>query len=269
MEAQTRQRPSKWSVLAPLGLALLGGCSSDIGTMSVDPVVVAKDGGAQSVPATVLASAPPRVAFDPFAEPGAPPAGREVIANPTLADVMHPGPLPEIAMGRADAPVTIIKYMSLTCPYCRRFQAQTFPVLKRDYIDKGHVRFILREFPIGFQSGHATIALRCAGPERYFALYDKFLAQQPAWVSQEVRLDPIFKVAAQVGMARSQFDACFKDQAMIDGLRATKERGRLLGIIGTPNFFINGKLVKKVIDIDDIRAIVDPVIAGRVAERAG
>lgn len=263
-----RSRTSRLA-LAPLALALLGGCSSDIGTMSMDPVVVAKDGDARSVPATVLASAPPKAAFNPFAEPGAPPGGREVIANPTLADVMQAGPLPEIAIGRADAPVTIIKYMSLTCPYCRRFQAQTFPVLKREYIDKGHVRFILREFPIGFQSGHATIALRCAGPERYFALYDKFLAQQPMWVSQEVRLDPIFRVAAQVGLTRSQFDACFKDQAMIDGLRATKERGRLLGIIGTPNFFINGKLVKKVIDIDDIRAIVDPIIAGRVADRAG
>jgi protein-disulfide isomerase len=262
-------RASKWLALAPLGLALIGGCSGDIGTMSVDSVVASKDGGAQSVPAGVLASVPAKTEFNPFAEPGAPPAGREVIENPTIADVMQPGALPEISMGRPDAPVTIIKYMSLTCPYCKRFHAQTFPVLKRDYIDKGHVRFILREFPIGFQSGHATIALRCAGPSRYFALYDKFLAQQQVWVSQEVRLDPIFKIASQVGMTRSQFDACFKDQAMIDGLRATKERGRHLGIIGTPNFFINGKRVKKVIDIDDIRAIVDPIIAGRVAARAG
>lgn len=258
----------KQLVLPALALALLNGCSGgDIGTMSVDSLVATKDGSASS--AGVLAPTPAKAQFNPFAEPGAPPVGREVIANPTVAEVMQPGALPEIAMGRADAPVTIIKYMSLTCPYCKAFQAKTFPVLKRDYIDKGHVRFILREFPIGFQSGHATIALRCAGPSRYLALYEKFLAQQQSWVSQEVRLDPIFKIASQVGMTRSQFDACYKDKAMIDGLHAVKERGRQLGIIGTPNFFINGKLVKKVIDIDDIRAIVDPIVAGRVASGAG
>jgi protein-disulfide isomerase len=105
-----------------------------------------------------------------------------------------------MALGRADAPVTIIKYASMTCPYCRRFQLEAFPVLKKDYIDTGKVRFIIREFPIGKQSGLATVALRCAAPDKYFALYDKLMAQQTSWVSQEVRPDPIFKVAAQVGM---------------------------------------------------------------------
>ena len=56
------------------------------------------------------------------------------------------------------------------------------------------------EFPIGKQSGLATIALRCAPPGKYFALYDKLMREQTSWVSQEVRPDPIFKVAQQVGM---------------------------------------------------------------------
>ena len=124
--------------------------------------------------------------------------------NPSRAEIMKAGALPEFSIGRADAPVTIIKYMSLTCPYCRRFQAETFPVLKRDYIDKGHVRLVLREFPIGKSSGNATIALRCAPMDKYLPLYEKFLAQQSAWVSQEVRPDAIFKVAQQVGMTREQ-----------------------------------------------------------------
>ena len=43
------------------------------------------------------------------------------------------------------------------------------------------------------------------------------MAQQATWVSQEVRLDPIFKVAAQVGMTRAQFDSCRENRGMIDG----------------------------------------------------
>ena len=104
--------------------------------------------------------------------------------------------------------------------------------------------------------GAATIALRCADPRKYLELYGKFLEQQPSWVSQEVRLDPIFKVASQVGMTRGQFDACRENQSMIDGLKWVKERGRQLGVVGTPNFFIEGTLVKKVLTMGSIMAKV-------------
>lgn len=210
-----------------------------------------------------------KAGFNPFAEPGTVAVGgREVIQNPTIDDVMLAGPLPEMAMGRADAPVTIIKYASLTCPYCRRFQLETFPVLKRELIDTGKVRFIIREFPIGYQSGHATIAWRCAGPDRFFDLYDRFMKQQASWVSQEIRLDPIYRVVEGVGMSRAEFDSCFKNQAMIDGLRWVKERGRKLGVIGTPNFFINGRLVKTVIGMKEIREHVEAALTGRSATAA-
>jgi protein-disulfide isomerase len=168
-------------------------------------------------------------------------------------------------IGRADAPVTMIKYMSLTCPYCRQFQLTTFPELKREYIDTGKVRFVLREFPIGFQSGEATIALRCAPAARYFELYEKFLAQQAHWVSQEVRREPIFKIASQAGLSRAQFDACYANRGMIQALNQIKERGRTLGVIGTPNFFINNRLVKSVIGMKEIREMVDPLLAGGTA----
>jgi protein-disulfide isomerase len=87
-------------------------------------------------------------------------------------------------------------------------------------------------------------------------------------VSQEVRPDPIFRVAAQVGMTRAQFDSCRENRGMIAAINGIKERGRTLGVIGTPNFFINGKLVKKVVGIAEIREMVDPVLAGRTAAAA-
>lgn len=237
----------------------LAGCAADA---SLREALTAN--GATSAASAEAGASADQPEFNPFGDPhpGYRPA-RKVIENPSMTEVMQPGPLPEMSIGRADAPVTIIKYASLTCPYCRKFHLETFPQLKREYIDTGKVRFILREFPIGFQSGAATIALRCAPPERYFELYGKFLAQQARWVSQEVRHDPIFKVAAQVGMTREQFDACFKNQGMIDALNQIKERGRTLGVIGTPNFFINGRLVKSVIGMAEIREMVEPVLAGK------
>ena len=246
-------------LIVPLALAMaaaLQGCSND----GLPSQLLTS----ASTPESQATADNPRA--DPFGQGGVQPLGaREVIANPTLAEVMKPGALPEMALGRETAPVTIIKYASMTCPYCRKFQLEVFPVLKREYIDTGKVRFILREFPIGFQSGAATIALRCAPPDKYFTLYEKLMAQQDAWVSQEVRTEPIFKVAAQVGMTRAQFDACRQNQGMIAALNGIKERGRTLGVIGTPNFFINGKLIKTTLDLAQLRAIIDPIIAGQAA----
>jgi protein-disulfide isomerase len=253
-----------WAAVA--AAALLAGCSGEgpkLGDLAaVEPAAT----GALQVGATT----PDAPAYDPFNERPATAVGRrEVIESPSVADIMQPGELPEIALGRADAPVVIIKYASMTCPYCRQFQRETFPVLKREYIDTGKVRFIIREFPIGHQSGLATIALRCAPPDKHFVLYDKLMAQQPSWVSQEVRPDPIFKVAAQVGMTRAQFDSCRQNRGMIAALNRVKERGRTLGVIGTPNFFVAGKLVKSVIGIKEIREMVDPIVADRVAASKG
>ncbi len=211
---------------------------------------------------------PAETAINPFNDPSAAaPGGREIIANPTREDIFAPSPLPEMALGKATAPVTIVQYASMTCPHCRNFHKTTFPQFKKEYIDTGKVRYILREFPIGKQSGNATIALRCAPAEKYFTLYGKLMEQQDAWVSQEVRLEPIFKVAAQVGLKQAQFDACLKNDTLITSLNAVKERGRKLGIIGTPNFFVGTKLVKKELTIADIHELVDPMLAGRARSR--
>jgi protein-disulfide isomerase len=251
-------RPSAIGLVLMLSLtASLGGCS---GADQASSLLAA---GAGSIESASAGATPDNGPANPFVDSSSIQSGaREVIANPTIADVMKPvSDLPEMAIGRVDAPVVVIKYASMTCPYCRQFDMQAFPVLKREYIDTGKMRFIIREFPIGFQSGTATIALRCAPEAKRFELYHKLMAQQAAWVSQEVRPDPILKVASQVGMTRDQFDACRQNQSMIKGLKAIKDRGRTLGVIGTPNFFINGRLYKRVLTLHDVRSIVDPIIA--------
>ena len=272
-----RQRPGTKFSLALAALvvaALLTGCAGDGGALLASSAAPATGGttadATDTSPYGVSASKPP--AFNPFAPDGTTDRPlREVIANPTLADVMKAGPLPEFSLGRADAPVVVVKYMSLTCPHCRRFMAETFPTFRREYIDTGKVRLIIREFPIGKTSGNATIALRCAPMSQYLTLYRKFLEQQSAWVSQEVRPEAILKVASQVGMTREQYDACIKNQSMIEALKWVKDRGRELGVIGTPNFFIGNRLVKSVLTMPEIRAIIDPMLArkGEAAARAG
>jgi protein-disulfide isomerase len=256
------------TLAAMLAALLMSACSgnnselSGVSTAGVDPSTTTESAASGSPFPDATPAKKSGEPFDPFnTTPASATGGREVIQNPTTAEIMAPGPLPEMTLGRADAPVTVIQYASLTCPHCREFHKTTFPEFERTYIKTGKVRFIMREFPIGKQSGNATIALRCAPPAKYFELYGKFMVQQASWVSQEVRLEPIFALAKQVGMTQSQFDSCLKNQAMIDGLKWVKERGRTLGIIGTPMFFVAGKLVKKTLTMSEIRELIDPLLA--------
>ncbi len=178
--------------------------------------------------------------------------------TPVLAELLKPGPLGEKSLGNPSAPVTIIEYASLTCPFCHKFHLTTYPRVKKELIDTGKVHYIVREFPIGRSAGAAAIITRCAPAKDYFVLYDKFLTQQKVWVSQEVRPDAIYKVASQTGMTRQAFDACMNNKEIEEGLRTVKQRGRELGVSGTPTFFVNGKKARGDLTYDQLVAMMGP-----------
>jgi protein-disulfide isomerase len=176
---------------------------------------------------------------------------------PPQAELMAPGPLGEVSLGKANAPVTVIEYVSLTCPHCANFQKTLFPRMKKEFIDTGKVRYIVREFPIGRTSGAAAIVNRCAGQDKYFSLLNLFLTRQPEWVSQEVRPDAIYSVAKASGMSRETFDKCLSNQTIIDGLTEVKQRGRQFGVIGTPTFFINGRKAQGEVTFEEIKGMIE------------
>ena len=88
------------------------------------------------------------------------------------------GDLPDIALGPADAKVTIVEYASMTCGHCMAFATKIFPDLKAKYIDTGKVRFIFREFPLDARAFAASMLARCAGSTvKSMALVDALFAE--------------------------------------------------------------------------------------------
>lgn len=149
----------------------------------------------------------------------------------------------EGVIGRADAPVTIIEYFSLTCPHCATFHRETLPVLKQRYIDTGKVKLVLRDFPLDRYALSGAVLAHCAGPERYPAFVDVFLETQQQWARANDPVAALKQIAQLGGLAPEQADACLADQAMLDAvLKMRLEGENVYGVASTPSFLIGGRL---------------------------
>jgi protein-disulfide isomerase len=170
-------------------------------------------------------------------------------------ELREAGPLGDTVIGNPAAPVTIIEYASLACPLCRVFHGKVLPQLKKAYIDTGKVVFIYREFPIGKAAQSAAVAARCVPAKDYFRISEKLLAHQGKWWGQQAALDPLYKLVQDTGLSRAAFDRCLANQPINDGIVWSKQRGRKLGVQGTPTFFINGQKVRGLMRFEELQKL--------------
>jgi protein-disulfide isomerase len=180
--------------------------------------------------------------------------------NPPLAELMQPGPLGDMSLGNDTAPVTIIEYASMTCPHCAHFHKETYPELKKKYIDTGKVRFIFREFPLDQLAAAAFMLARCGGKERYFPLIETLFQQQETWVVQRP-LAPLKAISKQAGISEQAFDECLKNQQVLDGIEEVRQRASSkLNVQSTPTFFINGKLFRGAVTMAELDKEITPYL---------
>jgi protein-disulfide isomerase len=160
------------------------------------------------------------------------------------ADLAKASPLGDMALGAANAPVTIIEYASMTCPHCAEFHRNVFPELKAQYINTGTVRFVFREFPIDPVSATCSMLARCIGkddPARYHAAIDGLFATQDKWMANNTA-DQLRSIAKQAGMGDEGFNACMTNQSLLTGLQQSRDHAYTkLKVEATPTFFVNGK----------------------------
>jgi protein-disulfide isomerase len=177
-----------------------------------------------------------------------------------MATVLKPGPLPELSVGDASG-VPVVEYGSLTCPHCATFSREVFPELKKDYIDTGKVRFIFREFSRNPLDVAAFVLARCIGDDKAFAAIELLFSQQDKWAFVDKPLEPLIAAMRPTGLTHDQAMACLKDQSKADAMVAIGKRGSdEIKMTGTPTFVIDGKVYGGELSIDQLKAILDPII---------
>ena len=151
---------------------------------------------------------------------------------------------PDMAMGAADAPVTIIEYSSMTCPHCAAFHGETLPQIKANYIDAGKARLVFRDFPFDRPALLAAALARCAGEERYFGFLDVLFRTQKSWARAANPEEALGRIARLGGLKKDEIDACLADQALLDSIMQSRLQGsQEFEIKSTPTFIINGEKV--------------------------
>jgi len=143
-------------------------------------------------------------------------------------------------IGRDDAPVTIIEFTDLQCPYCARYASQTFPRLKREYVDTGKLRYTSRDLPLPFHSFAlpAAVASRCAGEQGRFWEYREALFASQSLLGTE----PYGRIAGQLGLDVERLEACRSNGEQESNVRADLALAAQYGIRSTPTFVI-GRVV--------------------------
>lgn len=185
-------------------------------------------------------------------------------ADATAAPTAQPEILPDVVMGQADAPVTIIEYASFTCSHCAAFQQENMPKLKSEYIDTGKVKFIQRDVYFDQVGLWAGILAHCGGPDKYYPVSDMLFAQQGKWLnakSGDELSANLRKLGASAGFSDAQMDACWADQGKVEQLVATfQKHAGDDKIQGTPTFIIGGETVQNE-PWDKLKAKIDEKLA--------
>ena len=168
-----------------------------------------------------------------------------MVAAPAMARELPAVGASDRYLGRADAPVTVVEYASLTCSHCAAWHTTILPSFKARFIDTGKVKLVYRDLPTPPADVAATAAgvARCAAPEHFFDVVGVLMTNQ-AMIRAGGDISPWYEAGvAASGRTREQIETCLADPATLTNLRAGIEGGRSAGVAGTPTFFVNGRKV--------------------------
>jgi protein-disulfide isomerase len=172
--------------------------------------------------------------------------------------------------GPENAPVLIVGFDDLECPFCAKMHAQLFPALVQRYGDQVHI--VYRDFPLSQHpwAVHAAVDANClasTSPAGYWSYVDyvhahasEFGGDDHSLAKAQTSLD---KIATDEGAKQKvnagQLEACIKKQDDTQ-VKASMKEGEQLGVDATPALFINGERIDGAQPLEYVYRIIDQAL---------
>lgn len=172
--------------------------------------------------------------------------------------------LPDQALGRADAPLTITGYSSLTCSHCADFMTTILPEIEKRYIDTGKVRFIYRDFAMNGIDLKGMSLAHCMPEGQFFPFIKIVYKNQATWIHGDKPDATLTQYAKMAGLSAEKAQSCAEDTKLMDALVAVRtEAMEKLEIKATPTFVFSDKETKLVgtRSLDEFIAAIDKALA--------
>jgi protein-disulfide isomerase len=147
-------------------------------------------------------------------------------------------------MGKPDAPIKIMEFISLSCTYCAKFHHEIFPAFKKQYIDTGKAQVVFVDYPLNAPALAASMLSRCVRGDKYFNFIGDVMSSQPKWLEKDDYLLFFKALTAKYGLPAEKFEPCVKNEDVATPLlQKVKAMQMSLNIRTTPSFLVNGKVV--------------------------
>ena len=167
-----------------------------------------------------------------------------------------------LSIGSPNAKVVVKVFSSLTCPHCADFHTEIFNKLKKDYIDKGEVKFEHHPFPLDLAALNAEIIVRCqTNNDIKFKLLEEIYIKQKSWaIGSDINKinDLIKKVGSNFDLSEDKMNSCLKDNITQDEILNQRiEAQKKYKIESTPTIIINEKKYTKKIDYKTFKKVIE------------
>jgi protein-disulfide isomerase len=156
-------------------------------------------------------------------------------------------------LGDKNAKVTLIDFSDYECPFCKRYFDDTYPQIKKDYVDTGKVKIVFRDLPLSFhQNAHKEAqAAECAREQGGDAVYYKYhdeIFKRTTSNGTGLALTELSVIANDLGLNGATLQSCLDSDKYKAEVDKDLADASAVGASGTPTFFIGKSTSNGVID---------------------
>lgn len=166
--------------------------------------------------------------------------------------------------GSDSAKLWVVEASDFQCPFCRDWHVNTFPTVKKNYIDSGKIRFAYINFPLPIHRNawpSAEAAMCAAVQAKFWPMHDSLFASQDRWADLPDPQPVLDSLASEVGVDVAKWRECVAKHTMKPLIQADEDRATESGVRSTPTFFIGGHMIEGAQPTEVFVAAIDQALA--------